>query len=160
MGCDVAGTWLFQDSVAGKQDTGIHLISGSENRSPALCRCTGRCVFRVLLGSQGRQMCFEAVEVSELFSWLRSPKDRERGWASNDELDPALFEVIGRNSWYRLQALCVWRSTRRAKCFVFCWPALLASWDWGNLWTGRGTERSTELCLEVSLELPVNICFN
>lgn len=64
--------------------------------------------FRVLLDSQGRQMCFEAAELSELFSWLpHLPKDRERGWVSNDELNPALFEVIGRNSWYQLQGLCV-----------------------------------------------------
>lgn len=51
----------------------------------------------MLLESQGRQMCFEAPEVSELFSWiLHSPKDREWGWASSDELNPALFEAIGR----------------------------------------------------------------
>lgn len=63
----------------------------------------GRCVFRALLDSQGRQMRFEAAEVSELFSWLlRLPKDREWGRASNDELNPALFEVIGRNSQYQL----------------------------------------------------------
>lgn len=48
-------------------------------------------------------MRFEAVEVSELFSWLLClPKDREWGWASNDKLNPALFEVSGRNSQYQL----------------------------------------------------------
>jgi len=48
-------------------------------------------------------MRFEAAEVSVLFSWLlRLPKDREWGRASNDELNPALFEVIGRNSHYQL----------------------------------------------------------
>lgn len=60
----------------------------------------------MLLESQGRQMCFEAPEVSELFSWiLHSPKDREWGWASSDELNPALFEVIGRKPWYQLRGL-------------------------------------------------------
>lgn len=30
----------------------------------------------------------------------------------------------------------------------------------GTHWTGRGTECFTDLCPEVSLELPVNICYN
>lgn len=77
------------------------LISGSTNSRGLHCFAGARgiCVCRALLNSQGRQMFFEAAEVSELFSWLlRLPKDRERGWASNDEFNPALFEVPGRNS--------------------------------------------------------------
>ena len=88
--------WAFISSQAAQ--TGRQHFAGAE----------ARCVFRALLDSQGRQMRFEAAEVSELFSWLLClPKDRERGWASNDELNPALFEVIGRNSRYQLRGLCV-----------------------------------------------------
>lgn len=48
-------------------------------------------------------MHFEAAGVSELFSWLlNSPKDRERGRPSNDELNPVLFEVIGRKPQHEL----------------------------------------------------------
>lgn len=105
MGCGIAGTQTSEDCVVGKQGMGIHLISGSTNSQSLHCfaGARGRCVFRALLNSQGRQMRFEAVEVSELFSWLLClPKDREWGWASNDELNPALFEVSGRNSQYQL----------------------------------------------------------
>lgn len=93
-----------------------------------------RYVFRELLDSQGRQTRFEAAEVSELFSWfLHLPKDRERGRASNDELNPALFEVIGRNSQYQLQGLCVSRSYSRAKRLVFGWQVELESLGWLGL---------------------------
>lgn len=108
MGCGIGGTriWALCSWHTGHRPS-PHLRQRELSGSPLLCRCRGRCVCRALVNSQGRQLCFEAAEVSELFSWLlRSPKDRERGRASNDEFNPALFEVPGRNSQHQLWALC------------------------------------------------------